>query len=103
MKTKRLRQKIKDYLEHGPKNTTEILEYINKTSRHGSVSQQIGNVLSKDKDIVKVGYVKKLGTRYGSFSICLWGLKSQFPEGEPEGPKVDIEYVNGRPELVSID
>ena len=57
MKTVRIREKIKAFLAERPRNTAEILEHINSTMRHGTTSQQLGNVLSKDKDIVKVGYI----------------------------------------------
>ena len=59
MKTVRIREKIKKFLGDRPRNTAEILEHINSTMRHGTTSQQLGNVLSKDKDIVKVGYIKR--------------------------------------------
>ena len=62
MKTTRIREKIKKFLGDRPRNTAEILEYINSTMRHGTTSQQLGNVLSKDKDIVKVGYICLLYT-----------------------------------------
>ena len=53
MRTTRLRQKIKKFLDFkGEANTTEILEHVNSTMRHGTTPQQLGNVLSKDKDIV---------------------------------------------------
>jgi len=74
LKTTRIRLKIKKFLANGPKSTTEILEYINTTSRHGTTSQQLGNVLSKDKDIVKVGYVMRSGVRYGCYKVCQWDL-----------------------------
>lgn len=79
MKTKRIREKIKNYLASGPKSTTEILDHINTTSRHGTTSQQLGNVLSKDRDIVKVGYVIRSGVRYGCYKICQWDL-ADIPE-----------------------
>ena len=54
MRTTRLRQKIKKFLDtKGEANTTEILEHVNSTMRHGTTPQQLGNVLSKDKDIMK--------------------------------------------------
>lgn len=82
VKTARLRKKVKDYLRRGPKSTAEILEYINTTGRHGTTTQQLGNVLSKDKDIVKVGYVRRVGSRYGSYHICEWYLKELVEEQE---------------------
>ena len=67
MKTVRIREKIKKYLGDRPRNTAEILEHINSTMRHGTTSQQLGNVLSKDKDIVKVGYIKRSGILSGGY------------------------------------
>ena len=46
MKTVRIREKIKKFLGDRPRNTAEILEHINSTMRHGTTSQQLGNVLS---------------------------------------------------------
>ena len=72
MKTVRIREKIKVFLSDRPRNTAEILEHINSTMRHGTTSQQLGNVLSKDKDIVKVGYIKRSGILSGGYDICEW-------------------------------
>ena len=75
MRTTRLRQNIKKYLAtHGECNTQQILEYINRTMRHGTTPQQLGNVLSKDKDIVKVNNTRRAGTLSGSYTICIWAL-----------------------------
>ena len=82
MKTARLRINVKKVLEGGPMSGAEILEHINTTTRHGTTSQQLGNVLSKDADIVKVGMTRKQGSRYGSYAICVWGLREDFPETE---------------------
>ena len=78
MKTTRIRVRIKQYLSNGPRSTTEILEHINKTTRHGTTSQQLGNVLSKDGDIAKVGYVDRAGVRYGSYKVCQWDLSDTY-------------------------
>ena len=43
--------------------------------RHGTTSQQLGNVLSKDKDIVKVGYIKRSGILSGGYDICEWATR----------------------------
>ncbi len=75
MKTQRIREKVKRYLEKGPKSTIEILDMINNSSRHGTTCQQLGNVLSKDRDIVKIGHVKRDGTVSGTYNICEWALK----------------------------
>ena len=90
MKTVRIRQKIKKFLTDRPRNTAEILEHINSTMRHGTTSQQLGNVLSKDKDIVKVGYIKRSGILSGGYDICEWATRDwvsincpDWQEGQP--------------------
>lgn len=84
MKTVRIRQKIKAFLSDRPRNTAEILEHINTTMRHGTTSQQLGNVLSKDKDIVKVGYIKRSGILSGGYEICEWAVVDWVKEKDPE-------------------
>ena len=90
MKTVRIREKIKAFLAERPRNTAEILEHINSTMRHGTTSQQLGNVLSKDKDIVKVGYIKRSGILSGGYDICEWATRiwvsDNYPEWDGEGP-----------------
>ena len=76
MKTTRIREKIKLFLSDGPQSTSKILEHINSTMRHGTTSQQLGNVLSKDKDIVKVGYIKRSGILSGGYDICEWATRN---------------------------
>ena len=84
MKTVRIREKIKKFLGDRPRNTAEILEHINSTMRHGTTSQQLGNVLSKDKDIVKVGYIKRSGILSGGYDICEWATRNCVAEHCPE-------------------
>lgn len=75
MKTQRIRDKVKKYLEQGTKNTIEILDMINNSSRHGTTCQQLGNVLSKDRDIIKIGHVKRGAIVSGTYNICEWALR----------------------------
>lgn len=90
MKTTRIRQNIKKFLNERPRNTTEIFDHLNNTMRHGTTTQQLGNVLSKDKDIVKVGYIKRSGIISGGYDICEWATKEwinnncqTWDQGEP--------------------
>ena len=87
MKTTRIREKIKKFLGERPRNTAEILEHINSTMRHGTTSQQLGNVLSKDKDIVKVGYIKRSGILSGGYDICEWATRTWVSTTAPAGKK----------------
>ena len=75
MRTTRLRENIKKYLSiHGECNTQQILEHLNRITRHGTTPQQLGNVLAKDKDIVKVSTTNRAGTLSGRYEICVWAL-----------------------------
>ncbi|RZD31033.1 MAG: hypothetical protein CXT77_03185 [uncultured DHVE6 group euryarchaeote] len=97
MKTVRIRQKITDYLSPGPRNTSEILEHINSTMRHGTTSQQLGNVLSKDKHVIKIGFVKKSGILSGGYDICQWATPEWVREHMLELDSNEIVYktLNG--------
>ncbi len=102
-----LRKKIKEYLADGTKNTTEIQSYINSETRHGTTSQQLGNVLSKDKDIVKVGSIRRDSIISGRYDIGVWGMKNWVREKLPDwnGEQLylddnkDIQYVVQNSEL----
>ena len=96
MKTVRIREKIKKFLSERPRNTAEILEHINSTMRHGTTSQQLGNVLSKDKDIVKVGYIKRSGILSGGYDICEWETRIWVSENCPD-------WQEGQPLLVDSE
>ena len=84
MRTTRLRERIKRYLAiHGECNTQQILEHIISTMRHGTTPQQLGNVLSKDKDIVKISNTRRAGTLSGAYEICVWALAPAYaPESK---------------------
>ncbi len=77
MKTTRIRKEIKIYLGDGKKNIVQLLEHINNRFRLGSTMQQLGNVLSKDEDIIKVGKVPRGGMVSGTYLISEWALKEQ--------------------------
>ena len=82
MRTTRLRQKIKKFLDaRGEANTTEILEHVNSTMRHGTTPQQLGNVLSKDKDIMKVSTTQSGGALAVLYESCVWQLRPGALEG----------------------
>jgi hypothetical protein len=64
------KDKIWKFLIDQPRNTAEILAHINSTKRHGTTAQQLTNYLSKAGDIVKIGYIKRLGILSGGYDIC---------------------------------
>ena len=90
----RIKNRIQRFLKVRPRNTAEILEHVNSTMRHGTTAQQLGDVLSKDKDIVKVGYVKRSGILSDVYDIEEWAtrqwLSSNCP-GWKEGTPVTID------------
>ena len=92
MKTVRIREKINDYLSPGPRNSAEILEHINSVMRHGTTSQQLGNVLSKDKYVIKIGFVKKSGILSGGYNICEWATPDWVQEHMPEEDSNEIVF-----------
>jgi len=84
MSTESIQEKIKKFLGDQPRNTAEILEFINITMRHGSTSQQLHDVLSKDKEIVKIGYIKRTGILSGGYDICEWATRDWVSQHIPE-------------------
>lgn len=69
--------KIINYLhEVGPKNTRQILEHINTTTRYGSTPSEVGNLLAKHKTYFrKVEEESVYSALSGCYNICVWGLK----------------------------
>lgn len=81
MRTVRVREKVKKYLmDHENAETGQIYDHINSTSGWGVTMQQLGNILSKDKDIMQVGSVKKQGMMSGRYSMMVWALQPNYVE-----------------------
>ena len=75
MKTRKLKIRIIEYLAvNGPQTTNQIQDHINCTTRHGTTSQQLGNVLSKNKDFKKAGTALRAGILSGSYEVVVWDL-----------------------------
>ena len=55
--------------------------------------QQLGNVLSKDKDIEQVDVVRKKGSLSGSYLLCTWDLKPHYRERSMTISKEDLEVA----------
>ena len=73
MRTKRLRETITKILEEeGPLATHQILEKCNSRLRHGTTSNQLGNVLSKRPEFKKVGTTMRGGFLTGAYEVCVW-------------------------------
>ena len=72
----KLIQRVVNFLyAEGPKNTREILEHVNTTTRHGTVVSELGNVLAKYPKYFKKGPMTKVGSALsGAYDICTWIL-----------------------------
>ncbi len=74
MKTMIVRGKILKYFEKVPHaDTYEILDFINRTTKHGVTTQAIGSILSnmsKLKLIVKI-------SDYSKNSVAIWGRNKE--------------------------
>ena len=111
MRTHKLRKNIRNYLngnipegwlrkgiidrEAGPASTQEILNVYNTATRHGTTPQQLGNVLSKDEHIIKVGSTTVLGSGLsGRYSICVWDTVEHVQELLPDFEKGDRVFID---------
>ena len=74
-RTGRLRSEIATFLSvKGERNTSEILEHVNKRFRWGATMNQVGNVLARDSRFIKAGFAE--GTTVAGFRerVCIWAL-----------------------------
>lgn len=79
-RTVRIRERIKKYLTvHGETSTIRLGEHLNDSMKWGVTMQQLGNVLSKDKDIVCVGHTKSANTASGGrYKVMVWKLTPEY-------------------------
>lgn len=76
-KTQRIREKIVSYMaEEGEVTTADILEYVNKNSRHGTTMNQLGNILAKSKMFVKVDFIDETVFNHRN-RVCTWKLRDE--------------------------
>ena len=76
-KTQRIREKIVSYMrEKGEVTTTDILEHVNNTLRHGTTMNQLGNILGKSSLFVKTGYIDESLSNNRN-RICSWRLRDE--------------------------
>lgn len=104
MKTVRIRKNIKNYLQDKPRNSVEIRDHINSTMRHGTTSQQLGNILSKDKDTFKLRKIVCSGMVSIDYKISEWGtsnwlIENQDPE---ESHKIIYQQTSGSPIIYTL-
>ena len=80
-RTFRIRQRIKKLMmDTDDLPTNVIFDHVNKTMTWGVTMQQLGNILSKDKDIVSTGEVRKKGSITGTYTIQTWCLTDEYKE-----------------------
>lgn len=109
--TVRLRKHIIDYLNGnicnnwvekgvrpraaGPANTRELLYAYNRATRHGTNTNQLGNILSKDPNIVKVGTIRVGRNDYSSnYEICIWATQEYVEMQIPDFERGDIVFFD---------
>ena len=74
-RTARIRSRIIECLtEYGTANSQEVYAYVKEKMRHGATMNQIGNLLSKDKRIVKTG-MTRVANEHSSYQVATWKLK----------------------------
>jgi len=82
-RTASIQKRIVKFLTEEKKEATfhEILRHINDTTRHGTTSQQLGNVLSKNpRKFERVGETFVSSLLSGGYEISVWRL-SESPSG----------------------
>jgi len=63
--------------ENGPTDIHAIMEHINNVMRNGTTTNQLGNVLSRDKRFVVCGMTRVDSMLSGSHEITVWDLKEE--------------------------
>jgi len=75
-----LRRKAEAILnEYGELDTTQLRDYINRSLKHGTTVSELGNILGKYKEFVKVRKETRVscaGRSSGSYKVCVWRLNS---------------------------
>tara|TARA_Y100000004_G_C8945728_1_gene426200 strand:+ start:191 stop:673 length:483 start_codon:yes stop_codon:yes gene_type:complete len=80
-RTFRIRQRVKKFMMDGVDIPTNVIfDHINETLSWGVTMQQLGNILSKDKDIICTGTVRKRGSMTGTYTINTWSLTDKYKE-----------------------
>ena len=76
-KTQRIREKIVSYMrQKGEVTTTDILEHVNNTLRHGTTMNQLANILGKSSLFVKTDYIDESLSNDRN-RICSWRLRDE--------------------------
>jgi len=89
---KRMIVKMAQHLNDiGPRNSRQILEHLNNTTRHGSSMNEMGNVLSKNpKWFQKVGTDEVDAEISGHYYIIVWDLSAQQKRANKGGDGADV-------------
>jgi len=63
--------------EYGELDTMQLRDYINREMKHGTTASELGNILGKYNEFVKVRKEKRIsiaGRSSGSYKVCVWRL-----------------------------
>ena len=73
LRNKNIRWMIKTYLrEQGESITTDVFDYVNANHAYGVSMNKLGNLLTKDPDIVKVGFFAVAASGPNRKRNCVW-------------------------------
>ncbi|MDP6154905.1 MAG: DUF3860 domain-containing protein [Candidatus Thermoplasmatota archaeon] len=83
MSKKILRRKAKDILGmYGEMDTTQLRDHINSVLKHGTTVSELGNILGKYGEFMKVRKETRVscaGRSSGSYQVCVWRLAPTEP------------------------
>lgn len=88
-------RKKKKYADRpaGPASFNQILDYLNDVIRHGVTTNQLVNILGKDKEIMRLGYISE---KRSSLSVNFYSTKTyvkQILPGFESGREVTLEAL----------
>ena len=73
-KNKKVVEKIKKYLEDGPRTTSDIYDHINNTTKMGITKNCLNNILPKNPLFTKSGH-SRVNSGLSTYDQCVWELE----------------------------
>ena len=72
------RKAVKFLREHGELDTVQLRDMINVALKHGTTVSELGNILGKYNDFIKVRTEKRIscsGRSSGNYTVFVWCLR----------------------------
>jgi hypothetical protein len=71
----KLIKRVANFLaECGPKNTRQILDHVNTTTRHGTTPSELSNVLAKTRFFHNTGEERVSAVLSGDYKVIIWDI-----------------------------